>query len=149
MTPLEHNKTLAMLHFIYGGIHGLTLAALALLIFVARSASPISPSISAFWIKVGVIAFVVVLIAVVLLPMVAGYGLRKQRSWAKPVTIVCGIVSLINIPIGTALGIYAIQFFRSAAGSTLYGGSKAATEAELQDALRRTRKLGDLADRLN
>jgi hypothetical protein len=149
MTAEEHNKTLAMLHFIYGGIHGLTLAALALLIFVARSASPISLSISPFWIKFGIIAFVVVLVAVVLLPILAGYGLRKRKRWAKPVTIVCGIVSLINIPIGTALGIYAIQFFRSVAGSTLYGGSGAATETELQDTLRQTKRLGDLADRLN
>jgi hypothetical protein len=149
MTPLEHNKTLAMLHFIYGGIHGLSLAALALLIFVALSASPVSLSISAFWIRFGVVAFVVVLVAVVLLPILAGYGLRKRKSWAKPVTIVCGIVSMINVPIGTALGIYAIKFFRSAAGSTLYGGPGAASETDLQDALRRTRQLGDLADRLN
>ena len=149
MTAEEHNETLAMLHFIYAGIHGLTLAALVLLIFVARSASPVSLSISTFWIKFGIIAFVVVLVAVVLLPLIAGYGLKIRKRWAKPVTIVCAVVSMINVPIGTALGIYAIKFFRSVAGSTLYGGSGAASETELQDALRRTKPLGNLADRLN
>ena len=149
MTAEEHNQTLALLHFIYAGIHGLTLAALVLLIFVARSASPISLSISAFWIKFGIIAFVIVLVAVVLLPLLAGYGLRKRKRWAKPITIVSGVVSMINIPIGTALGIYAIKFLSSAAGSTLYGGSGAASEMELQHAFQRTKRLTDLADRLN
>jgi hypothetical protein len=149
MTPEEHNKTLATLHFIYGGIHGLTLAALALLVLVARISSPISLSISTFWLKLGLVGFLVVLFGIVLLPLVAGYGLRKRERWAKPVTIASAIMSLINIPIGTALSIYAIAFFRSAAGSTLYGGSGATSEVELQEAFSRTKRLGKLADRLN
>lgn len=149
MTPLEHNKTLSTLHLIYAGIHGLTLAALVLMIFVGLAASPIASSIPAFWVTLGVVALIVVLVSVVVLPLAAAYGLRKRRKWAKPVTIVTSIVSLINIPIGTALGIYAIKFFRSAAGSTLYGGSVATSEAELQGALVKNRQLSSLADRLN
>lgn len=149
MTPDEHNKTLAMLHFIYGGVHGFTLAALLLLIFIARVTSPLSLSISGFWINLGIATFILVLVAVVLLPLVAGYGLRKRRRWAKPVTMVTAVVSLVNIPLGTALGIYAIKFFRSAAGSMLYGGTGATSEKELQNALRKTERLGKLADRLN
>jgi len=149
MTAEEHNKTLATLHFIYSGIHGLTLAALLLLILVARFASPVPLEISGFWLGLSVAAVLVVLVAIVLLPLAAGFGLRKRRRWAKPVTMAAAICSMINIPIGTALGIYAIKFFRSEAGAALYGGSTSTGETELQDAMRANKRLGALADRLN
>ncbi len=136
MTAEEHNKTLATLHFIYGGMHGLTLLGLLLLVFAVKLASPAANPISPFWIAVSVVVFVVLLFAVGLLPLLVGYGLRKRRRWAKPLGIVLAVVSLINIPIGTALGIYAIKFFRSEGGIRLYGGGEStASDSELQDAL--------------
>ena len=50
MTTEEHNKTLATLHFIYGAMHGLTLAGLLLLVLVVKVATVEANSISAFWI---------------------------------------------------------------------------------------------------
>lgn len=38
----------------------------------------------------------------------AGWGLLERQSWARPLTLVLGFVSLVNIPLGTALGIYSI-----------------------------------------
>ncbi len=38
----------------------------------------------------------------------AGWGLLQRESWARILTLVLGFVSLINIPLGTALGIYTI-----------------------------------------
>ncbi len=38
----------------------------------------------------------------------AGWGLLQRESWARTLTLVLGFVSLINIPLGTALGIYTI-----------------------------------------
>ena len=38
----------------------------------------------------------------------AGYGLLKRRPWARTMTIVLSIINLFNIPIGTALGGYAL-----------------------------------------
>src|SRR6266550_5171282 len=136
MTAEEHNKTLATLHFIYGGMHGLTLLGLLLLVFAVKLASPAANPISPFWIAVSVVVFVVLLFAVGLLPLLVGYGLRKRRRWAKPLGICLALISLINIPIGTALGIYAIKFFRSAGGIRIYGGGEStASDSELQDAL--------------
>jgi hypothetical protein len=52
--------------------------------------------------------------------MLAGYGLITRRPWARLLAIVVGILGLINVPIGTAIGIYtllvltqpaAIEFF--------------------------------------
>src|ERR1700687_2424552 len=107
MTAEEHNKTLATLHFIYGGMHGLTLLGLLLLVFVFMMTAAAN-SISAFWIVLSAAVFVVLLFAVGLLPLLVGYGLMKCRRWAKPLGVCLAVISLINIPIGTALGIYTI-----------------------------------------
>src|SRR5438874_8230096 len=148
MTAEEHNKTLATLHFIYGGMHGLTLLGLLLLVFGFMMAAPAANSISAFWIAARVLVFVVLLFAVGLLPLLVGYGLTKRRRWAKRLGIVLAVISLINIPIGTALGIYAVKFFRSEGGIRLYGGNESTgSESELQDALHRAQPLMNWAKR--
>ena len=40
--------------------------------------------------------------------LVAGVGLLKRRSWARTLTIIVSVVNLLNFPIGTALGGYAL-----------------------------------------
>jgi len=149
MTTEEHNRTLATLHFIYGAMHGLTLAGLLLLVVVVRFAAPGTNSISTIWVVSGILAFVILLFVVGLLPLAVGFGLKKQRRWARPLGLCLGVVSLINIPVGTALGIYAIKFFRSEGGVKLYGGKSAtSSEAELQQALRGAQPLMNWPDRL-
>jgi hypothetical protein len=137
MTAEEHNKTLATLHFIYGAMHGLTLAGLLLLVLVVKVGTLEPNSISAFWITAGIIGFVVLLFAVGLLPLAVGYGLTKRRRWAKPLGLFLAAISLVNVPVGTALGIYSFKFFKSEGGTKLYGGKGSTTgEEELQDAFR-------------
>lgn len=148
MTAEEHNKTLATLHFIYGGMHGLTLLGLLLLVFVFMMASPAANSISAAWVAVSVLVFLTFLFAVGLLPLLVGYALTKRRRWAKPLGICLAVISLINIPIGTALGIYTFKFFKSEGGIKLYGGRiSTASESELQDALHGAKPLMNWAKR--
>jgi len=149
VTAEEHNKTLATLHFVYGGIHGLTLAGLLLMIVVVWSTEPETIRLSTKWIAVGVAIFLVLLFAVGLLPVIVGYGLAKTKRWAKSLGMFVGFISLINIPIGTALGIYSFRFLRSAGGIKLYGGKASATgEHELQEAVRGAQPLMNWADRL-
>lgn len=149
MTAEEHNKTLATLHFIYGAMHGLTLLGLLLLVFVVEIATLGSNSISSFWVASGVVAFVVLLFAVGLLPLAVGYGLTKRKRWAKPLGLALAVISLVNIPIGTALGVYAFKFFRSEGGIKLYGGKASTTgEGELQEALSSAQPLMKWADRM-
>jgi len=149
MTPEEHNKTLSTLYLIYGAIHGLTLLGLLGLVLIFKFASVAGELISATWIIVGSVVFVVLLFAVGLLPVVVGFGFAKHRRWVKPLSIAVAIISLVNIPIGTALGIYTIKFFRTEAGVKLYGGqARVAGENDLQDALGRAKPLMNLAERL-
>ena len=149
MTAEEHNKTLSTLYLIYGAIHGLTLLGLLGLVLIFKFASVAGELISATWMIVGAVVFVVLLFAVGLLPVAVGFGFAKRRRWVKPLSIAVAIISLVNIPIGTALGIYTIKFFRSEAGVKLYGGqAHVAGENDLQDAMGRAKPLMNLAERL-
>jgi hypothetical protein len=40
--------------------------------------------------------------------LVAGAGLLARKSWARILALVVGILGLVNFPIGTAIGLYAI-----------------------------------------
>jgi hypothetical protein len=39
---------------------------------------------------------------------ICGWGLLARKRWSRVFGIIMGIISLINIPFGTALGIYAL-----------------------------------------
>ena len=149
MTAEEHNKTLATLWFVYSGIHGLTLIGLLLLVLVVKLTTPAAELISSFWLVAGAVAFVILFVIVGVLPLVVGYGFRKRARWLKAVAFVTAILSFVNIPIGTALGIYTIKFFRSEAGVKLYGGKAASTaESELKNAMQGAQPLMNWADKL-
>src|SRR5688572_30582222 len=149
LTADEHNKTLGTLYFVYSGVHGLTLIGLLLLVLVVTLTTPAAEFISSFWLFVGGLVFVILFLVVGLLPLIVGYGFRKRASWLKPVAFVTAILSFVNIPIGTALGIYTIKFFRSEGGVKLYGGQSAsAAEGELRNALHGAQPLMNWADKL-
>jgi hypothetical protein len=54
----------------------------------------------------GVLSWLVLLKAIA--GMAAGFGLLERHSWARPLALVLGCISLIKIPFGTALGIYTL-----------------------------------------
>ena len=148
MTAEEHNKTLATLWFIYGAMHGLTLLGLLLLVLIVKLSVSDAIAISGFWISISVITFVLLLMIVGVLPLLVGFGFGKRSRWLKPLAQALAIISLVNIPIGTALGIYTIKFFRSEAGISLYGGTtSAATDSELKDAMHSAQPLMNWANR--
>jgi hypothetical protein len=40
--------------------------------------------------------------------IMAGWGLLQRESWARTLTLVVGFVALLNVPLGTALGVYTL-----------------------------------------
>jgi uncharacterized membrane protein (DUF2068 family) len=42
------------------------------------------------------------------LGIIAGWGLLDRQPWARTLAIVLGVINLIHIPFGTALGIYTL-----------------------------------------
>ncbi|ATB49016.1 hypothetical protein [Corallococcus macrosporus] len=43
--------------------------------------------------------------------VITGLGLLKRKSWARTLTLVLGILAIPNVPLGTALGAYALWFY--------------------------------------
>ena len=49
------------------------------------------------------------LLTILALPkIIAGIGLLKRKEWGRMLTLIVAFLALINIPLGTALGIYTI-----------------------------------------
>ncbi len=40
--------------------------------------------------------------------LLAGYGLLTRKPWARVVAIVVSVLGLLNFPVGTAIGLYAL-----------------------------------------
>jgi hypothetical protein len=54
------------------------------------------------------------------LALIAGWGLMERTQWGRVVAVVAGCISLIRIPIGTALGIWTLVTLLGYRNSTLY-----------------------------
>ena len=50
----------------------------------------------------------VVLLASAAIGILAGWGLLEKQPWARVLAIVLGVVNLIDMPFGTALGVYTL-----------------------------------------
>lgn len=140
MTTQDHNKLLAILHLIYGGMNALVLV--LMLFFFGFFANVIGnmPERSAdglpFHIFSLIMAFTMIMMGLLSIPpLVAGYGMLKQRSWAKTAGIVASIPSAISFPLGTVLCVYTLWFLLGE-GRTLYdrGASRYTPGGQLHDA---------------
>lgn len=109
----QHVKVLSVLFIIFG-ILGL-LAAAAFFALGAGTAATIlstddSPEgrVGAAWAG-GCITFIAALLGLLSIPsIIAGWGLSKRKAWSRVLTIVLAVLSLPHIPIGTAIGVYAL-----------------------------------------
>ena len=53
--------------------------------------------------------FVLGLLVVISIPgIIAGWGLLKRKSWARVLALVLSFLGLMNVPLGTLLGVYTI-----------------------------------------
>jgi len=108
----QHVKVVAILNIVCGGL-GILIALLVLLLFggmagvVHSDPSPDSDVGVAALGLIGLVGFIV--IALISVPtVIGGIGLLKFREWARILLIVMSALNLINIPFGTALGIYGL-----------------------------------------
>ncbi|HEU4594117.1 MAG TPA: hypothetical protein VFS10_03030 [Pyrinomonadaceae bacterium] len=117
MTPQDHNKTIGIMHLVYGGFHALTLGAVALVFILLGLGAGSSNPGDAGDIALGfgiIVTIVLIAFAVFgLLPLLAGLGLLRRKSWARTVGIVSSILMMLNMPFGMALGIYTLWFLMS------------------------------------
>ena len=62
----------------------------------------------------------VLLLAKGIVGVAAGYGLMQRAAWARITTIVLAFIAMLNVPFGTALGIYTVWVLLSPGADTQY-----------------------------
>ena len=111
----NHVRIVAILHIVLGSL-GIMAALVVLLVFGgiagligAAGADADLPANAAVPI-VGLIggAIAVFLLIISIPGVIAGIGLLHYREWARILTIVLSAIDLLNVPFGTALGIYGL-----------------------------------------
>lgn len=110
MNPRELQQHVTILGWLYLVGHAVFLA-IGLFVFVlltgigVASGEPEARNIlSIIGVAVGLF------LALLAIPgLAAGYGLLQHRPWARMLTIVVGILNLVNFPIGTAIGVYTLM----------------------------------------
>ena|SRR5437868_14941249 len=110
---LTHVKVIGILHIVLGGLG--ILAGFIVLLVLGGAAGLVGlnadshDSLTAIPILGGIAGFVFILLLALSLPsVIAGWGLIRYRPWARIMTIVLSVLHLFNIPFGTALGVYGL-----------------------------------------
>jgi hypothetical protein len=121
----QHVKILAVLHIVLSAIG--ILIAVGLLFLFGGIASVVGLNAADHDARVAVPvlglvgSFLFVLILVLSIPgIIAGIGLMKFRPWARILTLILSGLDLLNIPFGTALGVYGFWVLLSVEGTRLF-----------------------------
>jgi hypothetical protein len=59
------------------------------------------------------LAWTVVMTVLALPHIIAGIGLMRLKPWARPLGMVLSTFSLLNVPLGTAVGLYGLMVLMS------------------------------------
>jgi hypothetical protein len=122
-----HVKVLGVLYlavsafFLVGALF-LILAAGSAAGIVGAAAEPADAAIAIPIIGIAGTALAMFLCVFALPGLVTGYGLLQRKPWARIVGIVLSAISLINIPVGTVIGIYGLWVLLSKETEPLFDG---------------------------
>jgi hypothetical protein len=137
MTPKEHANLLSILMWIFAGLQLMVVAALGVVYLAFAgviaaalndaphrpgSAPPPPPEVIIGFVFVIMVIALVVTVAFMIPKIVAGYGLRHGKSWAKVWTIIACVLAIMSFPIGTAIGAYGIWFVAGEEGRAFFDG---------------------------
>jgi hypothetical protein len=126
-----HVKVLGVLYIALSAIGVATALFLMLAVGTASSivglnADPGDAAVALPIIGIAGTALVIFLLAVSLPGLIVGIGLLKLAPWARIAGMVLAIIHLINIPVGTLLGIYALWVLFNKDTERLFEGGPAA-----------------------
>jgi hypothetical protein len=118
MTKHDHVKVLGYLHIARGVI--ILLVGIAGFV-VLTGIGVISGDSTAFGVLGLIGTIVLALMGLIAVPsVIAGIGLLMRKEWGRILALVVGILSLIDIPFGTALGVYTIWVLMDAGGRQVF-----------------------------
>lgn len=131
MTGKQHAKLLGLLFWLFTALNVLTVVAIAVIyiaIFglVFSQAPPQRPGepdpAVIMMILAAVFVFALVMTILFSVPkMIAGYGLRHEKPWAKTWAIVACVMAVMSFPFGTAIGVYGLIFLLGDEGKKYFG----------------------------
>jgi magnesium-transporting ATPase (P-type) len=127
MIPQDHNKLLGILHLAYGGLNTLV-ALIVVVVFGLASVFSREPVLFLVMMLVSLIVYTLLILP----SLIAGYGLLKQKRWAKLFAMISAVLAAINFPHGTALCVYTFWFLTGDMDKAVYEGKGG--RASLQDA---------------
>lgn len=110
-----HVKTLGLLTILMGGFGGL-----AGLIFFGLFAGPSAAAAYGPVIGYVVTGWMLLMLILAIPAILIGIGLLSFRPWARSVGTVVAILELLNFPLGTLLGVYALWVLMSAEADPLF-----------------------------
>src|SRR5688572_11888076 len=111
----QHIKIVSILNIILGAL-GLCIALFVLVFFgglAGLAGSQADPEAEVGAAVLGAIGGIAALLVGALSApgLIAGIGLLNYKPWAQTLTIIVSVLHLLNIPFGTALGIYGLWVF--------------------------------------
>jgi len=106
----EHVRLLAILWMAYSGltvVGGIVLIVISNTLFGRFSQAGPPPEVTS-WLRPFLTVIGYLILAKAAASLIAGLGLLQREPWGRTLTLVVGFISLFNIPIGTALGVYTL-----------------------------------------
>jgi hypothetical protein len=134
MTNEQHNKLVGIGFLVHGGFQLLMGLLFALMFGSFAALIPNEPGQPApprgfFLIFAG---FFFIIQAIFAVPsFVAAFAVLKRKSWARLSAIIAAVVSAMNVPIGTAVCVYALWFFFGENWKEVYQPAMSGARAEL------------------
>ncbi len=116
-----HIKILAWLHIVFGLLSALLALAVIGGIAIAIPFTGSLTGSAALGITAGVLGILAGGFS--LFELVAGWGLLNHKPWARILTIILGVFSLIRFPLGTLLGVYTLWVLLSKDGAAEFGAT--------------------------
>jgi hypothetical protein len=99
----SHVKVLGLLNILVGGFGGLA-ATIFFLLFAGPSAAAAYGPLVGF----AVTGWMLLMLLLTVPAIVLGIGLLNLRPWARSIGTVIAILEILNFPLGTLIGIYAL-----------------------------------------
>jgi hypothetical protein len=109
MNQQDLQQHVTILGWLYVVGHAIFLVIGAFVFLLLVGLAPVTGEPEPMWILGLVGTTVGLLMAALGLPgLLAGYGLLTRKPWARVLAIVVGLLSLVNFPIGTVIGLYTL-----------------------------------------
>ncbi len=102
----KHIELIGILHIVYHSI-GLIIALIVMIVIAGGGL--VSRDELAIVVTLAVAMTIASMVIIFSVPgIIGGIGLLKMRPWARILILIMGFLALLEIPLGTALGIYTI-----------------------------------------